>query len=78
VVQVKQGGIGRVRFQPRSGQLLAVAAGSMVNIFDVEKQASLPCPPKVIDMHEMLNIMQNLECESCKLFFVCLFDLGSQ
>lgn len=68
MVQVKQGGTGRVRFQPRSGQLLAVAAGSMVNIFDVEKQASLPCPPKVLDM---LNVMWNLECESCKLF-VCL------
>lgn len=67
MVQVQQGGTGRVRFQPRSGQLLAVAAGSMVNIFDVEKQASLPCPPKVIDM---LNVMQNLGCESCKLFFI--------
>ncbi|ONM11779.1 leunig-related3 [Zea mays] len=44
--KVKQGGTGRVRFEPRSGQLLAVAAGSMVNIFDVEKQSSLPCPPK--------------------------------
>ncbi|ONM11786.1 leunig-related3 [Zea mays] len=46
VLRVKQGGTGRVRFEPRSGQLLAVAAGSMVNIFDVEKQSSLPCPPK--------------------------------
>ncbi|XP_062213886.1 transcriptional corepressor LEUNIG_HOMOLOG-like isoform X2 [Phragmites australis] len=44
--RVKQGGTGRVRFQPRSGQLLAVAAGSMVNIFDVEKQANLHSPPK--------------------------------
>ncbi|KAL6638318.1 hypothetical protein ACP70R_025890 [Stipagrostis hirtigluma subsp. patula] len=41
VFRVKQGGTGRVRFQPRSGQLLAVAAGSMVNIIDVEKQANL-------------------------------------
>ncbi|GJM97333.1 hypothetical protein PR202_ga14253 [Eleusine coracana subsp. coracana] len=30
VFRVKQGGNGRVRFQPRSGQLLAVAAGSML------------------------------------------------
>ncbi|KAF8708857.1 hypothetical protein HU200_030248 [Digitaria exilis] len=44
--RVKQGGTGRVRFQPGSGQLLAVAAGSMVNIFDVEKQADLLSPPK--------------------------------
>uniref|UniRef100_A0A0A9FAA3 Uncharacterized protein n=1 Tax=Arundo donax TaxID=35708 RepID=A0A0A9FAA3_ARUDO len=44
VFRVKQGGSGRVRFQPRSGQLLAVAAGSMVNIFDVEKQANLHSP----------------------------------
>lgn len=50
MVQVKQGGTGRVRFQPGSGQLLAVAAGSMVNIFDVEKQADLLSPPKVISM----------------------------
>ncbi|KAJ1292591.1 hypothetical protein BS78_01G001500 [Paspalum vaginatum] len=46
VFRVKQGGTGRVRFQPRSGQFLAVAAGSMVNIIDVEKQANLPSPPK--------------------------------
>ncbi|WVZ61376.1 hypothetical protein U9M48_011265 [Paspalum notatum var. saurae] len=46
VFRVKQGGTGRVRFQPRSGQLLAVAAGSMVNIIDVEKQANLPSPLK--------------------------------
>ncbi|CAL4920247.1 unnamed protein product [Urochloa decumbens] len=46
IFRVKQGGTGRVRFQPRSGQLLAVAAGSMVNIFDVEKQVNLPSPPK--------------------------------
>ncbi|KAK3148682.1 hypothetical protein QOZ80_3AG0207350 [Eleusine coracana subsp. coracana] len=46
VFRVKQGGNGRVRFQPRSGQLLAVAAGSIVNIFDVEKQANLHSPPK--------------------------------
>ncbi|PUZ35955.1 hypothetical protein GQ55_9G001500 [Panicum hallii var. hallii] len=46
VFRVKQGGTGRVRFQPRSGQLLAVAGGTMVNIFDVEKQANLPSPPK--------------------------------
>ncbi|CAN6286084.1 unnamed protein product [Urochloa humidicola] len=46
IFRAKQGGTGRVRFQPRSGQLLAVAAGSMVNIFDVEKQANLPSPPK--------------------------------
>ncbi|OEL34203.1 Transcriptional corepressor [Dichanthelium oligosanthes] len=46
VVQVKQGGTGRVRFQPRSGQLLAVAAGCTVNIFDVEKRANLSSPPK--------------------------------
>ncbi|KAF8643981.1 hypothetical protein HU200_066620 [Digitaria exilis] len=44
--RVKQGGTGRVRFQPGSGQRLAVAAGSMVNIFDVEKQADLLSPPK--------------------------------
>jgi hypothetical protein len=64
VVQAKQGGTGRVRFQPRSGQLLAVAGGSMVNIFDVEKQANLPSPAKVINMYEMVNVMQNLQCES--------------
>ncbi|KAL6638596.1 hypothetical protein ACP70R_023707 [Stipagrostis hirtigluma subsp. patula] len=46
VFRVKQGGTGRVRFQPRSGQLLAVAAGSMVNIIDVEKQANLHSPMK--------------------------------
>lgn len=46
VFRVTQGGTGRVRFQPRNGQLLAVAAGSMVNIIDVEKQANLPSPPK--------------------------------
>jgi len=46
VFRVKQGGTGRVRFQPRSGQLLAVAGGSMVNIFDVEKQTNLSSPPK--------------------------------
>ncbi|XP_020408748.1 transcriptional corepressor LEUNIG_HOMOLOG isoform X2 [Zea mays] len=50
VLRVKQGGTGRVRFEPRSGQLLAVAAGSMVNIFDVEKQSSLPCPPKTLEL----------------------------
>jgi hypothetical protein len=55
---VKQGGNGRVRFQP-SGQLLAVAAGSMVNIFDVDKQVNLHSPPKVINKDEMqhLNII---------------------
>ncbi|XP_062213119.1 transcriptional corepressor LEUNIG_HOMOLOG-like isoform X2 [Phragmites australis] len=46
VFRAKQGGTGRVRFQPRSGKFLAVAAGSMVNIFDVEKQANLHSPPK--------------------------------
>jgi hypothetical protein len=49
---VKQGGNGRVRFQP-SGQLLAVAAGSMVNIFDVDKQVNLHSPPKVMNKDEM-------------------------
>lgn len=63
MVQVKQGGTGRVRFQPRSGQLLAVAGGSMVNIFDVEKQTNLSSPPKVINKYEMLSNMQNLQCK---------------
>jgi hypothetical protein len=38
-----------------------VAGGSMVNIFDVEKQANLPFPPKVINMYEMFSVMQNLQ-----------------
>ncbi|KAL6909614.1 hypothetical protein ACP4OV_001895 [Aristida adscensionis] len=42
----KQGGTGRVRFQPQSGQFLAVAAGNMVKIFDVEKQTNLHSPLK--------------------------------
>ncbi|GJN40395.1 hypothetical protein PR202_gb29602 [Eleusine coracana subsp. coracana] len=33
-------------FNLRSGQLLAVAARSIINIFDVEKQANLHSPPK--------------------------------
>uniref|UniRef100_A0A0E0FY13 LisH domain-containing protein n=1 Tax=Oryza nivara TaxID=4536 RepID=A0A0E0FY13_ORYNI len=44
---MKQGGTGRVRFQPQIGQLLAVATGSIVNIVDVEKEASLHSLPKV-------------------------------
>lgn len=49
-LQMKQGGTGRVRFQPQIGQLLAVATGSIVNIVDVEKEASLHSLPKVIHM----------------------------
>lgn len=47
VTRVKQGGTGRVRFQPRMGQLLAVAAGNTVNIIDIEKDTSLHSQPKV-------------------------------
>nr|AAP44756.1 putative WD repeat protein [Oryza sativa Japonica Group] len=47
LVKMKQGGTGRVRFQPQIGQLLAVATGSIVNIVDVEKEASLHSLPKV-------------------------------
>jgi hypothetical protein len=36
-----------VRFQPRMGQLLAVAAGNTVNIIDIEKDTSLHSQPKV-------------------------------
>uniref|UniRef100_A0A0E0KLW8 LisH domain-containing protein n=1 Tax=Oryza punctata TaxID=4537 RepID=A0A0E0KLW8_ORYPU len=45
--RMNQGGTGRVRFQPQIGQLLAVATGSIVNIVDVEKVASLHSLPKV-------------------------------
>uniref|UniRef100_A0ACD5YBX9 Uncharacterized protein n=1 Tax=Avena sativa TaxID=4498 RepID=A0ACD5YBX9_AVESA len=48
ISRVKQGGTGRVRFQPRIGQLLAVAAGNTVNMIDIEKDTSLhPSLPKV-------------------------------
>ncbi|KAF0917979.1 hypothetical protein E2562_021678 [Oryza meyeriana var. granulata] len=47
ISRMKQGGTGRVRFQPLSGQLLAVATGSIVNIVDVEKETSLHSLPKV-------------------------------
>nr|CAB3497381.1 unnamed protein product [Digitaria exilis] len=57
--KVKQGGTGRVRFQPGSGQLLAVAAGSMVNIFDVEKQADLLSPPKTLELWSFLDKQRN-------------------
>ncbi|KAL5219518.1 hypothetical protein ABZP36_020202 [Zizania latifolia] len=47
ISRMKQGGTGKVRFQPHIGQLLAVAAGSLVNIIDVEKDTSLHPLPKV-------------------------------
>ncbi|PUZ35954.1 hypothetical protein GQ55_9G001500 [Panicum hallii var. hallii] len=59
VFRVKQGGTGRVRFQPRSGQLLAVAGGTMVNIFDVEKQANLPSPPKTLELWSLSDNQRN-------------------
>lgn len=33
---MRQGGRGKVRFQPRIGQLLAAAAENVVNLFNVE------------------------------------------
>ncbi|XP_040377900.1 transcriptional corepressor LEUNIG_HOMOLOG-like isoform X2 [Oryza brachyantha] len=47
ITRMKQGGTGRVRFQPLIGQHLAVATGSIVNIIDVEKDTSLHSLPKV-------------------------------
>uniref|UniRef100_A0A453MMM5 Uncharacterized protein n=1 Tax=Aegilops tauschii subsp. strangulata TaxID=200361 RepID=A0A453MMM5_AEGTS len=47
VSRVKQGGTGRVRFQPRIGKLLAVAAGNTVNIIDIDTDTSLHSQAKV-------------------------------
>uniref|UniRef100_A0A0E0D0I2 LisH domain-containing protein n=1 Tax=Oryza meridionalis TaxID=40149 RepID=A0A0E0D0I2_9ORYZ len=56
---MKQGGTGRVRFQPQIGQLLAVATGSIVNIVDVEKEASLHSLPKTMELWSLSDNHRN-------------------
>ncbi|VAI40829.1 unnamed protein product [Triticum turgidum subsp. durum] len=88
VSRVKQGGTGRVRFQPRIGKLLAVAAGNTVNMIDIDTDTSLHSQAKVhtsevncICWDETGEYLASASQESVKVWSVasgqCIHELRS-